>query len=57
MALGFEKMEKGSLQAKWQDRTIPLDKHMEVMVNERGFVPAPPGEFRLFACLPHAPEY
>src|SRR3954466_2058638 len=27
MALGFEKMEKGSLGMKWGDRTLPLDKH------------------------------
>lgn len=26
MALGFEKMEKGSLQLKYPDRTQPLDK-------------------------------
>jgi sterol carrier protein 2 len=42
IAVGFEKMEKGSLGSKFQDRTNPLDKHMEVMVNERGFKPAPP---------------
>ncbi|MCB0830334.1 MAG: lipid-transfer protein, partial [Solirubrobacterales bacterium] len=27
LALGFEKMEKGSLGAKYTDRTQPLDKH------------------------------
>jgi sterol carrier protein 2 len=26
LALGFEKMEKGSLQMKYPDRTMPLDK-------------------------------
>ena len=41
MALGFEKMEKGSLGIKYTDRTISLDKHMKVMVDERGFTPAP----------------
>ena len=32
LALGFEKMEKGSLGAKFSDRTNPLDKHFELMV-------------------------
>ena len=41
MALGFEKMEKGSLGIKYTDRTVSLDKHMKVMVDERGFTPAP----------------
>jgi acetyl-CoA acetyltransferase len=41
MALGFEKMEKGSLGIKYTDRTIALDKHMQVMVDERGFGKAP----------------
>jgi sterol carrier protein 2 len=42
LALGFEKMEPGSLGSKFQDRTNPLDKHMEVMVNLHDFTPAPP---------------
>jgi sterol carrier protein 2 len=41
MALGFEKMEKGSLGIKYTDRTIPLDKHMKTMVDLRGFAKAP----------------
>jgi sterol carrier protein 2 len=41
MALGFEKMEKGSLGIKYTDRTIALDKHMKVMVDERGVAQAP----------------
>jgi acetyl-CoA acetyltransferase len=41
MALGFEKMEKGSLGIKYTDRTIALDKHMQVMVDQRGFGKAP----------------
>jgi len=28
MAIGFEKMERGSLSAKYTDRTQPLDKHL-----------------------------
>jgi sterol carrier protein 2 len=42
MALGFEKMEKGSLGVKFQDRTNPMDKQFEVMVELRGFAAAPP---------------
>jgi acetyl-CoA acetyltransferase len=42
MALGFEKMEKGSLGVKFQDRTNPMDKQFNVMVSIREFAPAPP---------------
>src|SRR3990172_8974539 len=42
LALGFEKMEKGSLGAKFTDRTNPLDKQFEIMVSLRGFASAPP---------------
>src|SRR5690606_33148703 len=38
----FEKMEKGSLGMKYDDRTMPMDKHFEAMVAKRGFAPAPP---------------
>jgi sterol carrier protein 2 len=41
MALGFEKMEKGSLGIKYTDRTVALDKHMKVMVDSCGVVQAP----------------
>jgi acetyl-CoA acetyltransferase len=41
IALGFEKMEKGSLGIKYTDRTVPLDKHMKLMVELRGFAKAP----------------
>ncbi|MFI5352647.1 MAG: lipid-transfer protein [Candidatus Binatales bacterium] len=41
LALGFEKMEKGSLGAKYTDRTNPMDKHFQLMVELRGFKPAP----------------
>src|SRR6185436_2995808 len=41
MALGFEKMEKGSLGVKFQDRTNPMDKHFGEMVQLRGFANAP----------------
>jgi sterol carrier protein 2 len=41
MALGFEKMEKGSLGVKYTDRTNPMDKHFKLMVEMRGFAKAP----------------
>uniref|UniRef100_H3CNC1 Sterol carrier protein 2 n=1 Tax=Tetraodon nigroviridis TaxID=99883 RepID=H3CNC1_TETNG len=41
LALGFEKMERGSLSAKFMDRTNPMDKHMEVMINCYGMAAAP----------------
>ncbi len=42
MALGFEKMEKGSLGVKFTDRTNPMDKHAGAMIQMRGFAKAPP---------------
>ena len=42
MAVGFEKMEKGSLGAKYMDRTNPMDKHVMLMMELREFTPAPP---------------
>jgi sterol carrier protein 2 len=42
LALGFEKMEKGSLGVKYTDRTNPMDKHAKVMIDTRGFEKAPP---------------
>jgi sterol carrier protein 2 len=41
MALGFEKMEKGSLGVKYTDRTNPMDKHFKLMIELRGFAKAP----------------
>jgi len=41
LAIGFEKMEKGSLGIKYTDRTNPMDKHAKVMIEERGFEKAP----------------
>uniref|UniRef100_A0A8C4S4A0 Sterol carrier protein 2 n=1 Tax=Erpetoichthys calabaricus TaxID=27687 RepID=A0A8C4S4A0_ERPCA len=41
LALGFEKMERGSLTSKYSDRTNPMDKHMEVMINRFGLAAAP----------------
>jgi sterol carrier protein 2 len=42
MALGFEKMEKGSLGVKFTDRTNPMDKLAGAMIEMRGFAKAPP---------------
>jgi acetyl-CoA acetyltransferase len=42
LAAGFEKMEKGSLGAKYMDRINPMDKHMMLMMELREFAPAPP---------------
>lgn len=41
LALGFEKMEKGSLGSAFPNRTNPLDKHVETMINVSGFAQAP----------------
>ncbi|XP_020030221.2 sterol carrier protein 2 isoform X2 [Castor canadensis] len=36
LALGFEKMEKGSIGSKFSDRTNPLDKHVDVLIKKYG---------------------
>ncbi|MBZ0253352.1 MAG: lipid-transfer protein, partial [Candidatus Methylomirabilis sp.] len=42
MAVGFEKMQKGSLGTNFTDRINPMDKHFMLMTQLREFVPAPP---------------
>jgi acetyl-CoA acetyltransferase len=42
LALGFEKMQRGSLGSNFDDRTNPMDKHVMDMIGRRGFAPAPP---------------
>jgi acetyl-CoA acetyltransferase len=42
LALGFEKMQKGSLGATFSDRTNPMDKHITAMIEMREFTGAPP---------------
>lgn len=42
LAIGFEKMEKGALGAKFNDREPPLGKHAQVMLDVQGFTAAPP---------------
>lgn len=41
LALGFEKMSKGSLSTGFTDKTNPLDKHLEVMINKYGLSAKP----------------
>ncbi|XP_035756108.1 non-specific lipid-transfer protein [Egretta garzetta] len=41
LALGFERMAKGSLRAGHSNRTDPMDKHLEVMINKYGLSSAP----------------
>ena len=38
LAVGFEKMEKGSLKFGYEDRANPLDQHLAVMVEKRGYL-------------------
>jgi sterol carrier protein 2 len=42
LALGFEKMEKGALGSKFEDRTNPLEQHVNVMNRLQGISSAPP---------------
>src|SRR5687768_13029443 len=58
LAVGFEKMEKGSLGAKYMDRVNPMDKHMLLMMSLREFAPAPPAP-QIFgnAGLEHMEKY
>jgi len=48
LALGFEKMERGSLGSKWMDRTNPIDKHMMMMIETRGAPSAAPPAPQMF---------
>ncbi|HTQ69693.1 MAG TPA: lipid-transfer protein [Solirubrobacteraceae bacterium] len=42
LAVGFEKMEMGSLGAKFTDRTNPIDRHYMAMTELRAWEDAPP---------------
>jgi acetyl-CoA acetyltransferase len=48
LALGFEKMGRGSLQTAYTDRTWPLQRHVDAMNDKRGTGDAP-DTVRLFA--------
>nr|XP_002734828.2 PREDICTED: non-specific lipid-transfer protein-like [Saccoglossus kowalevskii] len=41
MALGFEKMQSGSLVLENMNRTIPMDKHLQHMADTRGLTESP----------------
>lgn len=41
LAMGFEKMEKGALGSKFEDREPPLGRHAQVMVDAQGINGAP----------------
>ncbi|XP_036112770.1 non-specific lipid-transfer protein isoform X1 [Molossus molossus] len=41
LALGFEKMEKGSITSKFTKKTNPIDKHVEVLINKYELSPLP----------------
>jgi len=41
LALGFEKMERGSLSAKYTDRTNPMDRHLQALIELRPWEQAP----------------
>jgi acetyl-CoA acetyltransferase len=42
LALGFEKMERGALGSKFNDRENPMGQHAQVMMDAQGFNSAPP---------------
>jgi acetyl-CoA acetyltransferase len=42
LAIGFEKMEKGALGAKFNDRETPMGLHAQVMADVQGFNASPP---------------
>ncbi len=41
LAVGFEQMQKGALAATWNDRSNPLEAHLEVMNAQQGVTQAP----------------
>ncbi len=42
LAIGFEKMERGALGSKFNDRENPMSQHAQVMMDVQGFNSAPP---------------
>ncbi len=48
IALGFEKMERGSLKSHWDDRENPMGKHFLVMSELGGYEPTAPGAAQIF---------
>lgn len=41
LAVGFEQMQKGALASAWNDRTNPMDQHVNVMNEQQGVNQAP----------------
>jgi sterol carrier protein 2 len=41
LAVGFEQMQKGALSSAWNDRTNPMDQHVNVMNEQQGVNQAP----------------
>lgn len=58
LALGFEKMERGSLTNKYEDRQNPLGRFFQTMARQRGMAKAPPAP-QIFgnAGLEHMEKY
>lgn len=58
LALGFEKMERGSLTNKYEDRQNPLGRFFQTMAQQRGMAKAPPAP-QIFgnAGLEHMEKY
>lgn len=48
LAMGFEKMQKGSLVSHFSDRTNPLDQHISVMAEQFGMQPKVPFAAQMF---------
>ncbi|CAO3661322.1 unnamed protein product [Umbelopsis vinacea] len=48
MALGFERMERGSLKSHWTDRASPLDHVASVMAENVGYEPKAPSAAQIF---------
>lgn len=42
LALGFERMKRGSLETMFRDRTQPMQRSIDVMTEVRGISPVPP---------------
>jgi sterol carrier protein 2 len=41
LALGFEKMQRGSLSSQYSDRSNPMEKHVEVMASKYDLTASP----------------
>jgi sterol carrier protein 2 len=48
LALGFEKMQRGSLSSSYNDRANPMEKHVEVMSNVYELTASPMTAVRIY---------